>query len=218
MPHQLREIQPDDSVHSLDSHGNINTSNSVPSYADQQLAHERAEEEAAEAEKKAKRAAHETSEAAQDFGRKAEGKAQELKKDAQGKYKEAKKEAGVEGEKAKKKAKEAEDWADKNKGNPVVLGNAVAVAALGGLLGFGAYRKYNAGELTWKVASAWAGVVGLFAAGDYFVSQYVLQDSICAVFDEGEVLTMLADGFSRTSTRRRTERRVDACDRLRGCF
>lgn len=38
-------------------------------------------------------------------------------------------------------------------------------------LGFGAYRKYAAGELTWKVVGAWAGVVGLFAAGDFYLSQ-----------------------------------------------
>ena len=61
---------------------------------------------------------------------------------------------------------------EENKGNPVVVGNAVVIAALAGLLGVGAYRLNKAGELTWKVAGAWAGVVGLFAVGDYYVSQY----------------------------------------------
>lgn len=53
------------------------------------------------------------------------------------------------------------------------IGNAVAVVAISTGLGFGAYRKYAAGELSWKVVGAWTGVVGLFAAGDYYLSQYV---------------------------------------------
>lgn len=51
------------------------------------------------------------------------------------------------------------------------IGNAIAVVGLSAGLGFGAYRKYAAGELTWKVVGAWAGVVGLFAAGDFYLSQ-----------------------------------------------
>jgi len=57
-----------------------------------------------------------------------------------------------------------------NSDNPVFIGNAVTITALGGLLGFGAYKKYTAGELTWKVAGLWAGAVGLFGVADYFVS------------------------------------------------
>lgn len=57
-----------------------------------------------------------------------------------------------------------------NEDNPVVIGNAIAVVALSAGLGFGAYRKYAAGELTWKVAGAWAGVVGLFVTADYYLS------------------------------------------------
>lgn len=36
---------------------------------------------------------------------------------------------------------------------------------------FGAYRQHQDGRLNWKVAGAWAGVVGLFGAADYYVSQ-----------------------------------------------
>jgi hypothetical protein len=54
------------------------------------------------------------------------------------------------------------------------LGNALGVGLLGTFLGIGAYRKYTAGELTWKVVGLWSGAVGLFALGDYYVSQYVL--------------------------------------------
>lgn len=156
MPQHVPEIAHEDSaVHSLDSISSEHIQ-SIPSFADQQLEAERAEEAAAEE-------ANEAKQSAKEFGQKAQSKGEELKK-----------KAGVQGKKAKEEAKEAEEWADKNKGNPVVIGNVVAVAALGGLLGIGAYRKYNAGELTWKVAGAWAGAVGLFAAGDYYVSQYVL--------------------------------------------
>lgn len=72
---------------------------------------------------------------------------------------------------AKAKGKKAAAKAERNSDNPVFVGNAVAVVALSAGLGFGAYRKYAAGELTWKVAAAWTGVVGLFAAGDYYLSQ-----------------------------------------------
>ena len=47
------------------------------------------------------------------------------------------------------------------------------LASLGALLGVGAYRLQQRGELTWKVCGVWAGVVGLFGVGDWFVSQYV---------------------------------------------
>ncbi|KAI4716806.1 hypothetical protein E4T48_07022 [Aureobasidium sp. EXF-10727] len=78
-------------------------------------------------------------------------------------------------EKAKQKAQKATEKAKANSDNPVVLGNTVAVVALGGLLGFGAYRKYTAGELTWKVAGAWAGIVGVFALGDYYASKFLFK-------------------------------------------
>ncbi|KAK3669760.1 hypothetical protein LTR78_010333 [Recurvomyces mirabilis] len=112
---------------------------------------------------------------------------EKLSKDAQKQYQQLASEAGEEwedvkvqskkaGEKAKKEGKEAERWADKNKGNPVVVGNLVVVAAMGALLGTGGYRMHKAGRLTWKVAGAWAGAVGLFAVGDYFVSQWLFRN------------------------------------------
>ena len=73
--------------------------------------------------------------------------------------------------KAKEKAKRAGQAAKENADDPAVMANAVILAAVSASLGWGAYKKYTAGELTWKVAGAWAGVVGLFAAGDYFVTQ-----------------------------------------------
>jgi len=99
-----------------------------------------------------------------------EEEAKEKRKEAEKKAEEVKRQAGLEKEKAKKEAKQAANVVQENSDNPVVIGNAVTIAALGGLLGFGAYRKYTAGELTWKVAGLWAGAVGLFGVADYFVS------------------------------------------------
>lgn len=74
---------------------------------------------------------------------------------------------------AKAKAKKVAARFEANSDNPVFIGNAVAVVALSAGLGFGAYRKYAAGELSWKVVGAGAVVVGLFGLGDYYISQYV---------------------------------------------
>ncbi|KZF23375.1 hypothetical protein L228DRAFT_246141 [Xylona heveae TC161] len=76
---------------------------------------------------------------------------------------------------AKAKAHKGGKKIKENVDNPVVLGNAVAVVGLGSVLGWGAYRKYIAGELSWKVVGAWAGIVGLFAAGDYYLSKYLFR-------------------------------------------
>ena len=83
----------------------------------------------------------------------------------------AKKEFLKKEKEAKAKAKKVAGRFEANSDNPVYIGNAVAVAALSVGLGFGAFRKYAAGELTWKIVGAWTGVVGLFAAGDYYLSQ-----------------------------------------------
>lgn len=83
----------------------------------------------------------------------------------------AKKEFLKKEKEAKAKAKKVAGRFEANSDNPVYIGNAVAVVALSAGLGFGAYRKYAAGELTWKVVGAWTGIVGLFAAGDYYLSQ-----------------------------------------------
>jgi len=78
--------------------------------------------------------------------------------------------------KAKKDGKKIKSNFEANSDNPVYIGNAVAVVALSAGLGFGAYRKYAAGELTWKVVGAWTAVVGLFAAGDYYLSSYLFKN------------------------------------------
>lgn len=95
-----------------------------------------------------------------------------LEDESREKAEELKKQAAHKKEQAKNKAQKAGKTMQENSDNPVVIGNAVAIAAFGGLLGFGAYKKYTAGEFTWKLAGAWAGVVGLFGVADYYVSQY----------------------------------------------
>ncbi|KAI4792138.1 hypothetical protein E4T45_12798 [Aureobasidium sp. EXF-8846] len=154
-----------------------------------QAERERLESEAREKAQQAKQSAQQAEKQAEEVKQKAEKKSEEVKDKAEQKTEEVKEKAGEVKEKAGKKAEEvkekAEEVAEKtkqkaqkatekakaNSDNPVVIGNTVAVVALGGLLGFGAYRKYNAGQLTWKVAGAWAGVVGAFALGDYYASQ-----------------------------------------------
>jgi cation transport ATPase len=84
---------------------------------------------------------------------------------------EAKEEAKKAKDKAKAKAQRSSNFAKENAQNPVLIGNALTVGILGTVLGVGAYKKYVREELTWKVVGAWAGVVGLFAVGDYYVSQ-----------------------------------------------
>jgi hypothetical protein len=60
---------------------------------------------------------------------------------------------------------------NRNKTNPVVLGNAILIAVAGTTLGFGAYRKHVHGTLTWKLVGLWSGAVGAIGFVDYFVSK-----------------------------------------------
>jgi hypothetical protein len=85
----------------------------------------------------------------------------------------AKAKAAAAKERAKGKGRKAGQWTRENADNPVVLGNALLVGGASAALGFAAYKKYTAGEFTWKVAGIGAGIVGLFALGDYYVSKYV---------------------------------------------
>ena len=59
----------------------------------------------------------------------------------------------------------------RNKTNPVILGNAILIAAAGATLGFGAYQKHLHGTLTWKLVGLWSGAVGVVGFVDYFVSK-----------------------------------------------
>ncbi|KAF1809527.1 hypothetical protein P152DRAFT_476426 [Eremomyces bilateralis CBS 781.70] len=102
-----------------------------------------------------------------------EAEADELR--AETAAKQAKEKANAKAKAAKSKAGGASKCVRENAGNPVVLGNFVALGALGTLLGIGGYRKYVSGELSWKVMGISAGAVGLFATGDYFLSKYLFK-------------------------------------------
>jgi len=130
---------------------------------------------------------------------KTDTQADRIEKESQAKEAAANAEANAKAakDKAAAKAKRGGHLAKENSDNPVVLGNALTVGILGTVLGVGAYRKYARDELTWKVVGAWAGVVGLFAVGDYYVSQYVSPPSI--VFG---ILTSCLDTSSRGTPRR----------------
>ncbi|ESZ92736.1 hypothetical protein SBOR_6901 [Sclerotinia borealis F-4128] len=74
-----------------------------------------------------------------------------------------------------KKSKKNKSLVEENRHNPVIIGNAIAVAVLSAGLGFGAYQKYAKGDLTWKVVGVWAGLVGVLATGDYYLSSYLFE-------------------------------------------
>lgn len=119
-----------------------------------------------------------------------------VKEEAKDMAKDIKQEASSDAKEVERKAKQAEVWAEKNKGNPVVQTNMVVLVGLAALLGTGAYRQQQAGTLTWKVAGAWAGVVGLFGLGDYYVSQYV---TLSGDIEWHDVLTYVVDTSSRST-------------------
>ena len=62
----------------------------------------------------------------------------------------------------------------------------------------GAWKKYQAGELDWQVGGFWAGAIGLFALGDYYISQSVQPSSYS--LSDWWPLTLLTDTFLRTNT------------------
>jgi len=51
----------------------------------------------------------------------------------------------------------------------------MVLTVLGIVLGVDGYRRYQRGILGWATAGAWAGIIGAFAVGDYFVSRIGLQ-------------------------------------------
>jgi len=82
--------------------------------------------------------------------------------------------AKQEAEKAKSKAaSKLGKGKNEVQANPVFFGNALLVGILGTVLGVGAYRKYAQGELTWKTAGIWGGVVAMFAAADVLTTGFL---------------------------------------------
>ncbi|KAK2787253.1 hypothetical protein FQN52_007342 [Onygenales sp. PD_12] len=71
----------------------------------------------------------------------------------------------------KKGASSAKARLRRNKTNPVVVGNALLIAAAGAGLGFGAWQKHVQGALTWRLIGLWSGAVGAVGVVDYWVSK-----------------------------------------------
>jgi hypothetical protein len=92
------------------------------------------------------------------------------------------KEAALEGEAAAGKEEKAEkvEKAEKGKGackscgeHPLIAANAASIAGLSLLVLFGAYKKYQAGQLTWKAVGLWSAGVAVFGVADFFASRYI---------------------------------------------
>ena len=72
---------------------------------------------------------------------------------------------------ARGKSTEARDKFNRNKSNPVVLGNAIMLIAAGAGLAYGAYHKHLRGALTWELVAKCTGGIGTIALFDYYVSK-----------------------------------------------
>ncbi|MCJ1479140.1 hypothetical protein MMC13_007824 [Lambiella insularis] len=136
-----------------------------------------------EAEKKAKEYGHDISEASKDAKQDLTEKAKVAGRKAKEAGHEVNEQAKIAGRKAKEaghemneRAREAGQDLNENRDNPVVIGNALIIGLGSAFIGFGAYKKYQAGELNWQVGGLWAGAIGLFALGDYYMSQYLFKN------------------------------------------
>jgi len=98
----------------------------------------------------------------------------ELERDAQDAESVAIEEEAIaheQGEKAKKDKKQGVE----HFGNPVVAINAISVAGALVLLVIGAFKKRQAGALTWKLVGFWTAGLAAFGTADYFVSSYLFK-------------------------------------------
>ncbi len=138
--------------------------------------------EASEAKEKAIDASEKTKEKSATYAQEAKEKASEAAQyskekgsefadGASANYDNAKKSASKGAKEAKSEFKSASQDISDNRDNPVVIANGVLIVAASAALGYGAYTKHVAGELTWKFAGIWAGAVGAVAVGDYYLSQ-----------------------------------------------
>ncbi|KAL8969746.1 MAG: hypothetical protein Q9183_001852 [Haloplaca sp. 2 TL-2023] len=145
---------------------------------------EKTKETAAEADKKASEASSKASGKAKEFSEYASEKGDELSKEAGDNYDKAKRSAARNYREGKKEAEAKGNELSRNRDNPVVVANAVIVGAGSATLGFMAYQKYAAGELSWKLAGITAGAVSVFAIGDYYASQTEASQSTLQAIDE----------------------------------
>ncbi|MCJ1319128.1 hypothetical protein MMC15_004461 [Xylographa vitiligo] len=133
-----------------------------------------------EVEADAKVVGHDISEASKDAKHDLSEKAKVARQKAKEAGHEANEKAKIAGQKTKEAAHDANERAqeaghelNENRDNPVVIANALIIGLGSAFVGFGAYKKYQAGELNWQVGGFWAGAIGLFALGDYYMSQWI---------------------------------------------
>ena len=98
-------------------------------------------------------------------------KSSEFADSASKNYNSAKKSTEKNAKEAKKEIKSAGQDLNENRDNPVIIANGVLIVAGSAALGYGAYTKHVKGELDWQIAAITAGVVGVLAVGDYYLSQ-----------------------------------------------
>jgi len=85
----------------------------------------------------------------------------------------AKKKAEEEKKKLPKKSKKG---SPKINENPILASNAVIALALAAFLGYGAIKKHQAGQLTWKLAGMWGAGLAALGAADYGVSTWLYKN------------------------------------------
>lgn len=76
---------------------------------------------------------------------------------------------------AKQKAQRAKELAKKNSDNPVLVGNAVLMGVVAAVLGYGAYKRYQTGPVSWQTVGGWVGVIAAVGLADTFVSRWLVQ-------------------------------------------
>ncbi|GBF60411.1 hypothetical protein TMEN_2844 [Trichophyton mentagrophytes] len=101
---------------------------------------------------------------------------EELKKKYREGKQKAKETAKDVSERAQETAAGGYDKFDRNKSNPVVIGNMVLLTAASAGLAYGAYQKHLRGALTWELVAAWTGGIGALGLFDYYVSRWFFQN------------------------------------------
>jgi len=165
----------------LDTHSTVDVDSphiaSVPSdYKSQEIKTDTQRERMElEEEDKARQAQQKTQHKARETEHKVKDKASREKDEVEQEMMDKARQGERAAKEAKEKVKKAADVAQKNPGNPVIFGNALVLTALGIALGVDGWRRYQRGTFGWAAAGAWAGIIGAFAVGDYFVSRLGLQ-------------------------------------------
>lgn len=86
------------------------------------------------------------------------------------------KEAAPHSKEKKEKAKDAASTVKSYAEIPVVALNGVVGALAAVSLGYGAYRKHSAGQLSWSVVGLWSAGLAAVAGADFAISKWLYQN------------------------------------------